>query len=343
MTEDFIDAAETPAGRVDTPEGVYFDMPETLYFADVAVGSSDARVLAYSPCDYWFQSRYNPLREERENTPAQLYGSAVHTLILEGRQKFESLYAPKRHSWTTKEGRAEKDRFAERGILPLSEAAWARAQQTGAVLRGNKYLAEAFTGSVGHEVSVFWKEDGVKWRARFDALKERAIVDLKNVSNERAISFPRACVRKIGDYAYHGQAALYTRGRLAMTRLMEEGKVFGKCDRKALARVATAPEWAFVFLFLQSAGAPLIWSTKLSFEKGRRQEEENGTVRVIPAQMNPLLELGYARIDRAAANWRKFNEKFGIDVPWVSEDPIDEFDIDSLPPWIIRGEDDTAT
>jgi hypothetical protein len=343
MSEDFIEKVGLRAARVDHDEGIYFGMSSEDYFADIAIGSTDARTLAYSPPDYWFGSRYNPLREGKESTPAQLYGSAVHTLLLEGRQKFESLYAPKRYSWSTKEGKAEKERFAERGLLALPEDAWGRAQQTGAVLAGNRYLAEAFSGSVGHEVSVFWKRDGIKWRARFDALKERAIVDLKNVSNERAIAFPKACARKISDYGYHGQAALYTMARLEMGRLLDEGRVHGDHDPATLRRVVDAPAWAFCFIFLQSAGAPCIWATKLSFQREHVVRDDAGNVtRKLTAYANPLLELGFARIEKAAANWKKFHGRFGTDVPWVSEDPIEEFDITAQPPWAFR-DDDAAT
>lgn len=343
MGEDFIETHEAEPTLTDWPEGIYFGMDDTDYFADIAVGSTDARTLAYSPEEYWFRSRYNPLREERESTPAQLYGRAVHTLLLEGRQKFESLYAPKRYSWSTKEGKAERDRFAERGLLALPEDAWARAQQTGAVLAGNRYLAEAFSGSVGHEVSIFWKRDGVKWRARFDALKERAIVDLKNVANERAIAFPKACARKISDYGYHGQAALYATARLEMRRLLDEGKVHGDHDPAALRRVADAPAWAFVFIFLQSSGAPCVWSTKLSFQRQHVVRDDSGRVtEKLTAYANPLLEAGFARIEKAGANWRKFHGRFGVDTPWVSEDPIEEFDISTLPPWALRDDDAAA-
>lgn len=337
MSEDFIEAPETPAGQVEHADGVYFSMPDAEYFADTALGSSDMRVLSYSPMDWWFGSRFNPLRRERETSPAQIYGRAVHALILEGREKFEKMYAPKRFSWATKEGKAEKERFAANGLLPLSEDDWERAQQTGAILRANKHLAGAFEGSVGHEVSIFWtKTNGMRCRARFDALKERAIVDLKNVSNERAVSFPRACLRKIDDYSYHVQGSHYADARLEMKRLVAAGRVFGTHDAGALRRVVETQDWAFIFIFLQSSAAPIVYPTMLSFHEGRKTKDDDGTVRSIPASMNPLFELGYARIAQAERNWNAFYSKFGTDLPWITEDPIEEFDIDRMPPWFAR-------
>lgn len=338
-TGDFIEDPSAPSARsVRHADGVYFGLAEEDYFADTALGSSDMRVLSYSPMDYWFQSRFNPLRPEKETTPAQVYGRAVHTLILEGRDKFEKMYAPKMHSWATKDGKAEKERFAARGVLPLPFEDWERAQQTGAILRGNRHLAGAFEGSVGHEVSVFWtKPNGMRCRARFDALKERAIVDLKNVSNERAISFPRACLRKIDDYSYHLQAAHYADARLQLKNLLLDGKVFGDCDHQALGQVAATQDWAFIFIFLQSTAAPIVWPTMLSFHEGHRAQDDNGTMRSIPATMNALFEIGFARIAQAEKNWATFHEKFGTDLPWVTEDPIEEFDISRVPPWFARG------
>lgn len=312
--------------RTDHPLGIYFSMAESEYFSDIAVGSSDMATLSYSATDFWFGSRFNPLYEPDEDTPAKLYGRAVHHIILEGRQKFERLYAPKLHSWSTTEGKKEKARLAEAGMSALPFKDWERALQTGAVIRGNTNLREAFTGSVGHEVSVFWSQGGIKRRARFDGLKERAIVDLKNISNERKISFKRAAMRKIDDYGYHIQAAHYLEGRLAMRALLDEGKVFGDHDGALLRRVVDSREFAFVWIFLQSSGAPNICSWRLSYKPDAD-----------PPEINEMFGHGRARIDQAEANWKKFVDKFGTDLPWIVDEPIEEFDVDKMPPWFLRG------
>ena len=336
MSDDFVEDAFEAPSRVDNSEGIYFGLDEKTYLSDVGLGSSDMKTLSYSPMGYWFNSRWNPLREPDEDTPAKLYGRAVHHIVLEGRDKFERLYGPKMHSWSTKEGKAEKERFAAAGKTALPFDSYSRALQTGAIIRGNPHLATAFEGSVGHEVSVFWERDGIKRRARFDGLKERAIVDLKNVANEKSISFPRACMRKIDDFSYHLQAEHYREGRLAMKRLLAEGKVFGEHDAGALARVAEQSEWAFVFIFIQSSGAPEVYPMKLSFKEESAWVDGDGEVHKDFGYMNDMFRIGRAKIQQAEKNFKDFRAKFGMETPWVSEAPIEEFDVGSMPSWFSR-------
>ena len=335
MSEDIEDVG-APAARQDHPLGIYFGLPEYDYFADVAIGSSDIKTLSYSPMAYWFGSRWNPLREPDDDTPAKVYGRAVHKVVLEGREAFEREYGPKMFSWSTKEGKAEKERFALSGRTAIPYDSYARALQTGAILRGNPHLANAFEGSVGHEVSVFWERNGVKFRARFDALKERAIVDLKNVANEKKISFPRACLRKIDDFSYHSQAEHYREGRLAMRELWEAGKVFGRYDEESLERVVKSDEFAFVFVFIQSSGAPEVWATKFSYRADRLHADDDGEVHQIPGYRNDIFNIGRAKIALAEKNFLAYREKFGMEMPWVSHEPIQEFDIAAMPPWFSR-------
>ena len=73
--------------------GVYFGLPESIYHADRALGSTDLKRLLTSAPDYWWESRWNPMRPEDRETPAKLWGSAFHKLVLEGKAAFEKVYA----------------------------------------------------------------------------------------------------------------------------------------------------------------------------------------------------------------------------------------------------------
>lgn len=81
---------ETTAARL--APGIYFGLPNTDYYADPALGSGDHRNLAVCPMYYWRDSWMNPLREQSEETPALLFGRALHKLVLEGREAFEAEY-----------------------------------------------------------------------------------------------------------------------------------------------------------------------------------------------------------------------------------------------------------
>ncbi len=75
------------------PPGIYFGLPEAQYHADPALGSGSVRSLATHPVYYWQSSWMNPLRVPDEETPALLYGRALHSLVLEGSEKFQASYA----------------------------------------------------------------------------------------------------------------------------------------------------------------------------------------------------------------------------------------------------------
>jgi hypothetical protein len=77
-----------------TPPGIYFGMPENVYHADPALGSGSVRSLAKNAMYFWQDSWMNPLRPVDEETPALLYGRALHSLVLEGPEKFTRSYAP---------------------------------------------------------------------------------------------------------------------------------------------------------------------------------------------------------------------------------------------------------
>lgn len=66
------------------PDGIYFGLPESEYHRDRALGSSDAKALLMSPEEFWADSWMNPLREDKQSTPAQVRGKAFHARILEG-------------------------------------------------------------------------------------------------------------------------------------------------------------------------------------------------------------------------------------------------------------------
>ncbi len=304
-----------PAATEHAP-GIYFSMPESEYFADPALGSTDMKRLAYSPCDYWFESSHNPMRVQKEPTPAQLFGRAVHKFVLEGRDLFESLYAPTDFSGSTKDGKAERKAIEDAGKTPIKRDDWTQICSSGAMIRSNPYLAEAFSGGMS-EVSIFWEDAGLRKKCRIDYLKPRASVDLKSIRNSRNIDFREACRRALAEYRYDAQAEHYDHGRAAARALIADGAVHGDHDPEWLRRVAGASEWAFVFVFYQADGAPLTYGVSLS-----------------PA--NGLRDIARTTLRIAEQNYREHVARFGFDLPWVLAEPLEEIDINSLPAWAFR-------
>ena len=326
-----------PQSRSDLPVGIYFGLSEAEYFADVANGSSDMKRLSYSPPDWFWESRWNPLWVPEKSTPAQIQGRAKHTIILEGRAKFESLYGRKTLNYATTEGKKQKERFAAEGKTPLDQDEYDRAIVLGEIVKANPYLSNAFEGAVATELSVLWMRDGIKRKARIDCFKHRAIVDLKNISNDREIPFPKAALRYIDNYSGHVQAAHYAEARLAMRGLLEQGLVFGDgYDPDALKAAVMEPAFAFVFVFAQASGAPLTWSFKLSFKPAREWADEDGEVHTDPEEVNEMFRLGRVAIERAERNYKAYLERYGLTSAWLLAEPIEELDISSMPSWFVR-------
>lgn len=300
----------------DLAPGIYFGLSESIYRADTALGSTDVKMLAQSPPDYWFNSRHNPMREESEPTPSQKFGTAIHKFVLEGREAFETIYAPTEFAGNTKEGKAERAAIKEAGKTPISQDDWTRIMMAGTIIRSNPEISSAFSNGAP-EVSVFWERDGIRRKARFDYLKTRAVVDLKSNANRNKQEFVTACRNAIGRYRYDIQAAHYSEARAQVRAFVEQGAVSGDHDPEWVANLAAQDEWAFVWIFYQSEGAPLTWGTTLSPGNG-------------------LFDYATASIERAEENYRAFLDRFGLGQPWVLAEPLSEIDINDIPAWSFK-------
>ena len=296
--------------------GIYFGLDEAVYHADPAIGSTGMKKLADNPPDYWFYSPHNQMREEAEDTSARLFGRAIHKFVLEGREAFETNYAPTDHKGNVKAGKEERQLIEELGKTAIGRDDWNRIMMAGTIIRSNPSISTAFAGGQP-EVSVFWERDGIRRKARFDYLKPRAVVDLKSNANTMNDDFVTSCRKSIASYRYDVQAAHYFEARAQVCALVTGGAVFGNYDTEWLHKVAATNEWAFVWIFYQSKGAPLTWGTTISPGNG-------------------ILDLARATLAKSEDNYRTFVDRFGLDQPWVISEPLDELDVNDLPAWMYR-------
>jgi hypothetical protein len=311
-----------PAERRKPPvhaDGIYFDLDEETYHADVALGSSDMNKLSYDPQTYWFESGHNTVLRDadeeedvKKRTLAQIKGTAVHVFVLYGRDEFERRYAPRYFHGSTLAGKAENKRIAEAGQIGLVAKSFERILQSGTMITANPYLQRAFSGGRA-EVSVFWTKDGIRRKGRFDYLKQRAVVDLKSITNSRRIDFKAACRRAINDFGYLVQAEHYREGREAMLPLVKAGAVGGDVNMDWLTKVASEAAWAWVWCFWQASGAPLTKAYSVS-----------------PANFG-IRDEGRVLLSLAEDNYRRNLEAFGLDTPWVISEPVEELDVSELP------------
>lgn len=327
--------------------GIYFDLPEAIYHADNAIGSTGIKRLKRSAADFWYHSALNPSRPSVEPTPAQGFGRAIHKHTLEGEDKFLERYerAPDPEGllttdadiseWLIAHGvnksprtKSEKiiqaigidpqvrilaeieRRAAEAGRQILKRQDFDRIVQASNLITQNPHLATAFSN--GHpEVSVFWdRPDGVRCKARFDYLKPRGIGDLKSTRNPLGLDFVDNCRRALANYRYDIQAAHYLEARRQIPQLLDN--VQGDHDGDWLKQVADTKEFGFVFVFFQADDAPISWACSLS-----------------PG--NPVLEIGRMAIEHAIERYKDFSQRFAPDEPWTLSEPVEELTVDQLP------------
>lgn len=105
--------------------GLYIDLPEEEYFAVDAIGSSDLKELLRAPFDWWYSSRHNPYFEDKDDSEARILGRALHALILEGQQSYESRFSiepdPRDYPGALKTTEDIKTFLAEMGVdVPAS-------------------------------------------------------------------------------------------------------------------------------------------------------------------------------------------------------------------------------
>lgn len=82
------------------PLGLHFNLPEEKHHLDPGLGSTDHKQLLVDPCQFQFK-RLADLREalglgddpDSKESVARVFGSAVHTMALEGRAAFDRIYA----------------------------------------------------------------------------------------------------------------------------------------------------------------------------------------------------------------------------------------------------------
>lgn len=78
----------------DPMEGIHLGLPDSLYFAAGALGSSDLKTLLRDPASWWYSSRFNTSRYGSDKRDVgKRRGGALHTLILEGENAYRARYA----------------------------------------------------------------------------------------------------------------------------------------------------------------------------------------------------------------------------------------------------------
>jgi exodeoxyribonuclease VIII len=165
------------------------------------LSSSDIRKLLRSPAHYRAPSA--------PASPAQEFGTLVHTAVLEPALWAERFKPAPKYDRRTKEGKLAYEnqqlRAVADGISFISEDTHAHVERLAASVHAHLGSSGILTGGLA-EVSGFTEDfDGIKARIRPDYLRDDLIIDLKTTVDAR----PEAFLRSVMTYQYHVQMAWY--------------------------------------------------------------------------------------------------------------------------------------
>ena len=328
-------------------DGIYLNMPNDVYHADRALGSSNIRDLLKGANLFWFKSWMNPRRPKEKLTDSKIVGNATHRLLLDGMDYFKAEYV--RGPWGPDDddlSSAEKGQLTKNAKKSLQEGQFLLTQEDYDFVVGCKALLDADPELVGcldnglSEVSCFWtRPDGVRCKVRWDKLKLKGIGDIKTIANEREREMPVACALDIHTYRYDIPGEHYLEGRRHLLQLVNDGKVFmctpepedrisislvtGKNNDKVqdqgerklldfLAACGATKGPAFQFVFIPKKGAPDAWSCVLS-----------------PG--NEILLMARTDIEAAISHFRMAMEKYGPEKRWLPNHEVAELSLEDLP------------
>ena len=174
-------------------------MTDDEYFALEALSASGAKLLRKSPMHF----RADQFKA-RQPTPAMVFGTVVHRLVLEPERP---AFAVKYFNWASKEGKAERELLEATGLPILSEADGDRATAIRDALWSNAQIAEMLEAAAKEQV-MLWDQHGVPCKAKADAIGDGIVIDLKTTIDAGIKDFARS----VATFSYHLQAAHYLDG-----------------------------------------------------------------------------------------------------------------------------------
>jgi len=184
----------------------FYDIPNETYQKETAVSKSDLTLFARSPAHY-------KCKEKRKETPALIFGDAVHTAILQP-DIYIKRYAffPEDHDGRNIDGRARIKEAKEKNLIPLSWNDSGRIGEMKEAIRQHPTASKLIYGEGPAEISGFWVDErtGLECRLRADKIRSDLgiVIDLKTCEDARFDAFQRS----IATYRYHWQGAHYLDG-----------------------------------------------------------------------------------------------------------------------------------
>lgn len=187
-------------------------MTEQEYNAAEGIRRSDLWLMKDSPEKFKYHMD-NP-EDESEKSPAFLFGSACHKLVLEPETFDNEFVVAPEINRRTNAGKEEWAKFLEEnaGKTIISQDDLDTIMEMSRVVVRHPLAGKMISGQ--HEVPFFWKdpETGEKCKCKADVVKQvdgkYVIVDYKTATDASTDGFNNHILR----FGYHVQAAMYSEG-----------------------------------------------------------------------------------------------------------------------------------
>lgn len=217
---------------------------------------------------------------------------------------------------------------------------WLEIQSMAYVIRRMPSLRTAFAGGFP-EVTILWTHtSGVPMKARLDYLKPRgeaaSIIDIKSFGNVMDKPIEDVPANEISRNRYFIQPVVYTDARNAAGAMWRQKRgevvhvVSGDAPGEDWLSAVFGPSNAqFHFVFVQTGGVPDIIAREF-----RPYEDFSG----LGVQGNQYWGRGLAEYRYGVALYRQCMEKYGPDVPWVTDHGLRPLKDEDFPLWALSND-----
>lgn len=284
--------------------GIYFNMPDEKYHSIERLSSSGMRDILESPTKFWFNSRFNPLFEEKKSE-AMDAGTMFHSYILEGEKEFNEKYVvmPSEIEAMNKNSSSFKLWKAAQTKRIIS---WQKYFEMKKIVRyleqDGQILSTSFLKDGMPEVSVFWTDDkGIERKARIDMLREASFVDLKTFATDKVGDLENYISKYFFSYKIFLQMVNYRQALLA-AKQFDKGQVSGsKEQKKFFEKVKESEDYVPFVLFV---------NRNLPQARIKAFTKEN---------CSDLWRLGERMIEEACSKYVDNLNKYGRNSAWLEE------------------------
>lgn len=176
------------------------------------------------------------------------------------------------------------------------------------------------------EVSIFYTENGVRFKARIDHLLSHAALDLKSFRPMFAESIHSAAKRAIARMRYDTQAAAYLRALRHAAKLYADGKVFSGNEIGSpyphefldeVFKSLASGEFKWIWVLIKATGAPQ--SVVAEFE-----------------MKSLIFKNAAVDVEDAIKAYRKNIKRFGVNEDWVPDTVAQIWGDGDFPPYAFQ-------